>query len=144
MPANINPIYSLTGDVSNNATTGMGQPITAAANDFTGAGAGNALVFTAGANGGFVKSLRFKAAGTNVASLARIFFNNGAANTTAANNSLFGELVLPATTASTTAMTSPDYEYPIGLALPAGFRIYVGLAVAVASGWVVVPIAGEY
>lgn len=144
MPANTAPIYSIAGDVTNNAATAMNQPILLAANDFTGAGANNSLVFTAGTNGGFVKSLRFKANGTNVLTVARIFLNNGSTNATAANNSLFGEYVLPASTASITANTSPDFEYPIGIPLPAGFKIYVGLATAVAAGWTVVPLCGKY
>lgn len=144
MTANTQPIFSDTGDVSNNAGTGMNQPITAAANDFTGAGANNSLVFTAGADGSFVHRLRFKAAGTNVASVARIFVNNGSDHTTAANNSLFGELPLPSTTSSATGVTGPELDYTLNIALPAGFRIYVGLATGVAAGWVVTPVAGHY
>lgn len=143
MPANTQPIFSISGDVSNNSGTGMNALITAAANDYTGAGANNSLVFTAGANGGFVQRLRFKAGGTNVATVARIFINNGSANTTASNNVFFDEIALPATTASATAGT-PTIDLPMNIALPAGFRIYVGLGTAVAAGWVVTPVAGEY
>jgi hypothetical protein len=32
----------------------------------------------------------------------------------------------------------------MNFALPAGFRIYVGLGTAVAAGWVVTAIAGDY
>jgi hypothetical protein len=141
---NIDPIYSKKGDVSNNATTGMNQLVTAAANDYTGAGANNSLVFTADAtNGGFVQRLRFKAGGTNVASVARIFINNGAAQTTAANNVFYGEVTLPATTAIATAATV-ELDYPMGFALNAGFRIYFGLGTAVAAGWVCTAISGVY
>lgn len=143
MPANTQPIFSISGDVSNNSSTGMNALITAAANDYTGAGANNSLVFTAGSNGGFVQRLRFKAGGTNVATVARVFFNNGSANTTASNNVFYDEIALPATTASATAGT-PTIDLPINVALPAGFRIYVGLGTAVAAGWVVTPVAGEY
>lgn len=144
MPANTRPIYSKLGDVSNNSGTGMNALITAAANDYTGAGVNNSLVFTADAtNGGYVQRLRFKAGGTNVASVMRIFINNGSINTTATNNVFYGEVSLPATTASATAATS-EIDYPLGFALPPGFRIYVGLGTAVASGWVCTPIAGEY
>lgn len=147
MPANTQPIFTLVGNVTTNGTTGMAQPITAAANDFTGAGASNVLVFTAGANGSLIQRLRFKAAGTNVASLARIFLNNGSANTTATNNAYFDDQQLPASTSSTTVPTGStiDYVFPgNGLALEAGFKIYVGLTVAVAAGWVVIPLAGDY
>lgn len=144
MTANTQPIFSVTGDVSNDAGTGMSQAITAAANDFDGTSADNELVFTADANGSFIHRLRFKAAGTNVASVARIFINNGSANTSAANNSLFGDLPLPSTTASATGVTGPELDYVLNMALPAGFRIFVGLATGVSAGWVVTPVAGQY
>lgn len=121
----------------------MNALITAAANDYTGASANNSLVFTASANGSFVQRLRFKAGGTNVATVARIYLNNGAVNTTATNNEFYGEQALPATTAIATTSTV-DVDYPLNFAIPAGFKIYVGLGTAVAAGWVVTPIAGNY
>lgn len=138
------PIFSANGQVANNNATGMNQPITAAANDFTGAGANNSLVFTADVNGSFLQRLRFKAAGTNVATVARIFVNNGSTPTTAANNTLIGDISLPATTASAVASTGPDIDYPLNIALPPNFRVYVGLGTAVAGGWFVTPIAGDF
>lgn len=144
MPANIEPIYTRKGQVANNGTTGMNQLITTAATDYTGIDADTSLVFTADAtNGSFVQRLRFKAGGTNVATVARVYINNGSAPTTATNNTFFGEISLPATTASNTVATI-DVDYPINIALPAGFRLYVGLATAVAAGWVVTPVAGDY
>lgn len=144
MAQNINPIYSLSGDVSNNGTTGMNQLVTAAANDYTGASASNSLCFTADAtNGGYVSRIRFKSGGTNVASVARIYINNGGVNTTATNNVFYGEVALPATTATATAATV-DIDYPLGFALPAGFRIYWGLGTAVAAGWVATVVGGKY
>ena len=144
MPGNPDPIYSRIGDVSNNGVTGMNALVTLAANDFTGAGANNSLAFTADAtNGSYVQRIRFKAGGTNTASVARIFLNNGAANTTATNNVFYGEVSLPATTASAVSATA-EIDYPLNFALPAGFRIYFGLATAVAAGWVATAIAGKY
>lgn len=143
MPANTSPIYSIKGSVTEDSVTTLSQPLTTAANDYTGASANNKLIFTAGTNGSFVSRLRFKALSTNVVTVARIYLNNGSANTTAANNSLYGELSLPATTASATAATV-DIDYPMNFALPAGFRIFVGLGTTVANGWNVTPIAGDY
>lgn len=146
MPGNTLPIFPKSGDVTNNASTGMNQPVLLAANDFTGAGANNSLVFTADAtNGSVLRRLRFKAAGSNVATVARIFINNGSTNATATNNSMYGEFVLPVSNASASALTSPDYDYDLAdLVLPAGFRVYVGLGTAVASGWIVTPVAGKF
>ena len=143
MAANTDPIYTLEPEVANNGTTGMNQLITAAANDYTGIDADVSLVFTAGANGSFVQRLRFKAGGTNVATVARIYINNGSSPGTATNNLFYGEISLPATTASATVATV-DLDYPMNFAIPATFRIYVGLSTAVAAGWVVTPVAGNY
>jgi hypothetical protein len=143
MPANTDPIYSVAGDVSNNGATGMNQLVTAAANDYTGIDADVSLVFTAGANGSFIRGLRFKAGGTNTASVARIYINNGATPGTATNNTFWGEVSLPATTAIATSATVEIY-YPMNIALNATFRIYFGLGTAVAAGWNCNAEAGKY
>ena len=144
MPGNLDPIYSRRGQVSNNGTTGMNQLVTAAANDYTGISANNSLIFTADAtNGSFVQRIRFKAGGTNVATVARIYINNGSIATTAANNVFYAEISLPATTAIATAATI-DLDYPLNFALQLGFRLYFGLGTAVAAGWVATVIAGDY
>lgn len=144
MAANNLPIFSRLGDVSKDGTTGMGALVTAAAADYTGAGANNVLVWTADAsNGGFIQRVRLKAGGTNIATVMRFYFNNGSANTSATNNVFCGEISLPATTASATAATI-DIDYPFNIAVPAGFRLYAGLGTAVAAGWVMMPVAGKY
>lgn len=144
MPANSEPIYSKQGDVSSNSTTGMATDITTATGDYTGASANHVLVYTANSsNGGYVSRLRFQAKGTNVASVARIYVNNGSANTTAANNSFYGQVSLPATTASNTTATT-EIDYPMNVALNPSFRIYVGVGTTVAAGWVCTPVAGQY
>lgn len=142
--ANIDPIFSKKGDVSNNGTTGMNQLVTSAANDYTGISANNSLVFTADAtNGGYIQRLRFKAGGTNVASVARIYINNGSTPGTATNNVFYGEVSLPATTASAVSATV-EIDYPMNFALPPGFRVYFGLGTAVSAGWVCTAIGGVY
>lgn len=144
MPANIDPIFARTPDVSRDCGTGMNQLVTTAAADYTGASANNSLIFTADAtNGSYIQRIRFKSGGTNVASVARIYINNGSAATSAANNVFFGEISLPATTASTSSATI-EIEYPMNLAIPAGFRIYFGLGTTVAAGWVATVIGGRY
>lgn len=247
MAGNAAPIYSRVADIQG------GDVITTASADYTGQGILNASVFTADAtNGGFVQRLRFKALGTNVATVARIYINNGqgrlvssvsavsgtptgtpsssggtlqtgtyfakivavdqygiptAASTETAsvsvtgptgsiswawtavtgavsyrvyvgpvtggqvsyftsstnsftqttavgvrdnlstgvnnNNSFYGEVSLPATTATNTAATT-DIDYPMNLALPPSYRIIVGNATTVAAGWQVMAIGGAY
>lgn len=143
MPANTDPVFTASGNAASDAGTGMGTAITGASGDYTGAGANNTIVFTAGANGSYLKSLSFNALGTNVATVARVYINNGSANTTATNNVMFDQLSLPATTATNTAATAKP-EMPFGFKLKAGWRIVVGLGTAVAAGWRVCPIAEDF
>lgn len=141
MAANSDPIFSKSGAIGLN--TGIGTSIVS---DYDGTGANNQIVFTSDAtNGGFVQRLRFKAKGTNAVSVARVYINNGSTNGTASNNTFYGEISLPSTTASATTATA-DVDYPINVALPAGYRIVVGIsaASALASGWAVTTIAGAY
>jgi len=141
--ANNAPIFSKAGDVSSNNGTGMAPTLTTGNNNYDGTNASAALVYTAGASGGFIQRLRFKAIGTNVPTVARIFINNGSTHTTAANNSFYGEISLPATTAASTTATIEE-DYIMNLAIDASFTIYVILATTVAAGWVVTPVAGQY
>ncbi|HWQ07893.1 MAG TPA: hypothetical protein VN436_02255 [Holophaga sp.] len=135
---NIDPIYSRAGAI------GLGTAITTAANDYTGVSTSNVCVFTADStNGSFVQRIRLKPCGTNVASVARIFINNGSSQTTAANNTFYGEISLPATTLSASAALA-EIDYPLNLALPPGYKIYVGLGTTVAAGWTPTVIAGNY
>lgn len=144
MAANTAPIFTVSGDQSVDGSTGMGTHAITATGDYTGVSANHVLVFTSDAtNGSYIDRLRFKAEGSNVTTVARIYINNGSTNGTAANNSFYGEVTLPATTASNTAATS-EVDYPMGFALKPGFRIYVGLGTTVAAGWKVTPIGGKY
>jgi hypothetical protein len=145
MAANTKPIFTLIPDLSTDAATGMGVALIAAANDFTGVSANNLLVFTAGAvDGSYIRRLHFEALGTNVQTVARIFLNNGGVNTVATNNRLVGQMQLPATAVSATAPTGVGQDFVFEFAIPPGWKIYVGLATAVAAGYVVTPIAGKY
>jgi hypothetical protein len=140
MAGNTTPIFSRIGAIGGIGST----TLTTAAADYTGVGANNSLIFTSDAtNGGFVQRVRLKAIGTNVATVARIYINNGSTNGTATNNVFYGEISLPATTAATTAATV-DIDYPMNFALPAGYKLYAGLGATVASGWVASVIAGAY
>ena len=72
MAVNTAPIYTLTGDVQG------GDILTTQSADYTGQGILNVAVFAADAtNGGYVQRVRFKALGTNIATVARMYVNNG-------------------------------------------------------------------
>lgn len=138
MPANTSPIFSAFGDIEwgtsvlttqNTAKDGTGTVLTCFSADST--------------NGGFVQRIRFRSAGTNIATVARVFINNGLTNATPANNILYDEITLAATTLSEVAAL-PVYELPLNFALPPGFRLNVTLGTTVAAGYYVSVIGGRY
>jgi hypothetical protein len=72
MTGNVSPIFSRVGDIQ------WAAALTAANTALDGTGA-TATVFTAdAANGGRVEFIRAKPLGTNVATVASVFINNGA------------------------------------------------------------------
>lgn len=247
MAANTSPIYSARGDIQG------GDILTTGGATYTGQAVYDAVVFSADiTNGGYVQRIRFKPVGINIATVARIYYNNGTSRflgTAAAtgqptgtpspsgggllagsyyakiitidqyggksvasvesalvtttgstgsiawawtavagatsyrvyigptaggqityfetttnsfsqitavgtrdslsasisnNNSLIGELSLPAVPALTPAAAAVDIDYPLNFALPPGGRIIVGLGTTVAAGWAVTVFGGEY
>jgi len=108
-------------------------------------GTGTVLtVFTADAtNGGYVQKLIARPVGTNIATVIRVFINNGLTSATIANNSLVNEMTLPAITLSEVA-AQPAYELPLNYALPAGYKINVTLGTTVAAGYQVSVVGGKY
>jgi hypothetical protein len=138
MPANTSPIFSIAADIQwvNGAIT--------AANTTTDLTSGTIYaIFTAGANGSYIQRIRFRHLGTNVATVARVWINNGSTTGTAANNTLWDEITLAANTVSQVA-ASINYELPFSFALPAGYVIYVTLGTAVAAGFRATVIGGDY
>lgn len=137
MAAGTTPIFADAPQVSWGATA-----ITAAntAKD----GTGTVLTtFTAGADGAFVQRIRFRAAGTNVATVARVFINNGSTNATPANNILWDEITLSATTLSETSALS-TYELPLNFGIQASHTLHVTLGTAVSAGYYVTVIGASY
>ena len=141
MPANTAPIFSVKGSIqwnpailtaANTAKDGTGTVATV----FTGNAIGNNA-------GNFVQKLVARALGTNVATVLRVFINNGATNATALNNSLLAEITLPATTLSEIAAQT-DYVLPLNFAIPAGFKVNCTIGTAVAAGYALTIIGGEY
>jgi len=100
--------------------------------------------FTADAtNGTRFNIIRVRALGTNVATVMRVWINNGSATGTAANNTLFFERTLAATTVSQVAEL-PDVILPINVSLPAGYKIYYTFGTAVAAGYGIQVVGGDY
>jgi len=136
MTANVNPIYSRTPDVqwsevatANTAKDGTGTVVT---------------VFTADATeGGRVEKLKIRAKGTNTATALRVWINNGSSNATPANNTLYTEATIAATTLSEVAALV-DNEIILNLALPAGYKINVTIGTTVAAGLHICAVGGKY
>ena len=136
MAANTIPIFPLTPKIS----WGTSLATANTAKDGTGT---VVLLATAGANGSRVDFLRVRALGTNVATALRIFVNNGADPTVAANNVLFTEATIAATTLSEVAALA-ETQIAMDLALPAGYRLYATIGTTVAAGLMVSAVFGDY
>lgn len=135
MSANLSPIFPLTPIVqfgsiatANTAKDGTGTVVT---------------VFTAGANGARLDSLKVRALGTNVATVMRVFINNGSSSATPANNTLFHEVTIAATTLSEVAALI-DTTITMNMSLPVGFKVNVTVGTTIAAGLHVTAVGGDY
>ena len=139
MAANIQPIYSRLADVQ------WATEIVQSANTTTTLTSGTIYpIFTADTtNGGYVQRVRFRPLGTNAATVARVWINNGGDTTVSGNNSLWDEIAIPLTTISQTAAQA-TYEIPLNFPLPANYRLYVTLGTVVLAGFDVTVIGGKY
>jgi hypothetical protein len=131
MAANTSPIFA-------NQPTINWSTITAANTALDGTGT-VATVFTADAtDGSYVQSLFVKSnttTATSAAATLRVFINNGSTNATATNNTLIREYTLTTVTATATAATF-NWEFPLNIQLPAGYKINCTIAtVAGSSGF---------
>ena len=136
MAANTSPIYSAGAVVSwgtiataNTAKDGTGTVV---------------LVWTADSSeGGRLDKVIVRSLGTNVATVVRLFANNGSTNATAANNSLIAEKTVAATTLSEVA-EQPAVEIELAMPLPAGYRVYATIGTTVAAGLQLTGVGGHY
>lgn len=136
MPANTNPIFGILPqnewaiiDTANTAKDGTGT----VAACFTGAAG----------SGSYLEKIIVRPKGTNVASVLRLFINNGSTNATAANNALVAEITLPSTTNSEVAAIT-GFVIPMNMPLAPGYKINVTLGTTVAGGYVVTGIGSKY
>lgn len=140
MAANFKPIFTLTPNV------GLRNAVVSAANvnrDGTGV---IVQVYLAGANGSLISQIVWQPTGTNVASVGRMWLNDGG-GLLAANFSFLGELALPANIISEVTSLAPAVWYPAGgyLLIPANYKIYCAVGTVVAAGFAVTcPGGGDY
>jgi hypothetical protein len=147
MAQNTNPIFPLTpvntwvsGTGATAGTPGLAANTTT---DLT-SGTNYGPIFTGKAvDGSRLDFIKVRSLGTNVATVIRIWINNGSATGTAANNTLFFERTLSSTSVSQTAEL-PDIILPMNISLPAGYRIYATFGTAVAAGFHLTAVGGDY
>jgi hypothetical protein len=143
MATNTIPIYSKAGQIS-------WSPLIKTANTARNGTGSAAVIFTAGADGARVERIRMRAAGTNVATVLRLFINNGSDPETPANNVLYAEATLAATTLSEAAMltlvefpnTTDTTAFP--LVLPAGYKILATIGTTIAAGIYLTAVGSTY
>lgn len=121
--------YVSTGTSANTALDGTGTVAT---------------VFTADAtNGSKVEKVYLTHMGTNVATVVRLFVNNGSANSTATNNALVKEVTMAANNLSQSA-ASVAVEVPLDIVLPAGYKLNCTTGTGIAAGVMVCAVGGDY
>ncbi len=134
MAANTTPVFPLTPKFSggtiataNTAKDGTGTVV---------------LIATSGTDASRIDYLRVRALGTNVATALRIFVNNGSDPTVAANNWLFTEATIAATTLSEVAALA-ETTIQLDMPLQAGYRLYATIGTTIAAGIVVSAVYGN-
>jgi hypothetical protein len=147
MAQNTNPIFPLVPEVtwvSGTAATAGTPGLTANTTTDLTAGTIYGPIFTAGAvEGSRLDFIKVRALGSNIQTVIRIWINNGAATTTAANNTLFLDRTLFSTTVSQTT-ESVDTSLSLNISLPAGYRVYATFGTAVAAGFHLTAVGGDY
>lgn len=139
MPANTAPIFTLTPEVTWSINMTVANTGNLSGGTFYG-------IFTGATNGSYLQKIRFRHQSTNqnnVATVARVFINNGGATGTAANNTLWDEITIAANTASQTA-ASTNYELPLNFAIPPNYVIYCTIGTAVVAGIQATIVGGDY
>jgi len=157
MAANTAPIFPITPNPGlMNVLLSTAMTNTKSYDGTDAAGTALAQCFLAGANGARVDTISLEftstngatASGTTAATLVRFWLNNGAANTTATNNQLLGELPIAAATVTALATSAnPIYTFQVSKSIPAGYKIFAGLTVAVGGtnvAMLVAPTGGDY
>jgi hypothetical protein len=137
MSLNTSPVFLLTPKAQWSSTG------TAANTNLDGTGT-TVTIFTANAtNGSRVDRVVLEPLGTNVATVVRIFLNNGSAPGTAANNSLVYEVAMPANALSQVA-NSLRVEVPLNLVMPAGYRLLTTIGTAISAGIQITALGGDF
>lgn len=139
MPASNAPVFPLPPTTTNIPT---GKTIATANTAVDGTGT-VVTVFTAGAIGARLDYIKFWALGTNVATVARVFLNNGSTNATAGNNTMIGQITLPPTTLNNAAALA-EQVLNLDISIPAGYVVNIVIGTTVAAGYAITAFGGDY
>jgi hypothetical protein len=140
MPANVEPIYTLTPVIT---TIHL-----AAANTGADLSSNAALIFTGSTNGSLLTSviIKYLPGTTTAATAARLWINNNGTLSTVANNCLITEITVAIVTTSQVAATV-DYAFNLprnGLFIPNTYRAYVTIGTYSAGTMICTGMGGHY
>jgi hypothetical protein len=151
MPANFNPIYTLTPNVGSVKITTTSTNPRSDGSATNAIGTDQFLAFTSGASGSFVQRVRFNPVATtsvnSVATTLRVFLSSVNTGTpTAANTNLLAEVSVPSIPADNTTNATNYYEIPLNVAIPASRYILVSQHNAQTStqSWQAIVFGGDY
>jgi hypothetical protein len=152
MPANINPIYALTPNVSAVKITQTSALVRSDGSAANAIGTDQFLAFTSGASGSFVQRVRFipvasAAAVNSVATTLRVFLSTVNTGTpTATNTNLLAEISVPLISAANSTAAASYYEIPLNIAVPASRYILVSQHIAQTANqsWQATVFGGDY
>ncbi len=138
MSQNQAPIFPLT------PVNSWPAAITTAITTVNGDLSGSALIYTAnGTNGSRLDYIRIRPLGTNVATVLRVFLNNGSTAVTAGNNVLITEVTIAASTVSQVAALA-ETTLQLDLVMAPGYRVYVTIGTTISAGVAVTACGGDY
>jgi hypothetical protein len=149
MPANTAPIYTLTPNIGKTTITQTSANTSSAGGGTVGTDIFKA--FTAGANGSFLRKVRFLSVATaptsSVATTLRVFISTvGSGATTAADTFLLAEISVGVIASDAATAATNFYEYTHNDIVPAGSFIHVAQHVAQTANqnWIAVAFGGDY
>lgn len=138
MANNTQPIFTRVGDVQWANDVSVGNT----ADNLT-VGTSYHVFAADGTGGGYVQRIRFRPLGSNIATVARVWINNGGSTGVTGNSVLWDELSLAASTLSQTSALANN-ELPLNFALPPSYKLIVTLGTGVTAGYDVSVIGGKY
>jgi hypothetical protein len=151
MPANKEPVYTLTPKIQSCTPVLVCAGTDGAGFVVSGGTVTHYIAFTAGTNGSYIKEARIKAATTNgttavSATTIRFFVSTVSSGATSgADTHLIAEVAIPTFTPATTS-ASPDFIVPLNFAIESGKYLLCCTGVVAASNtfYKVTTFGGDY